>query len=76
MPLHLRRTVATAEARIVDGEGRLVAHATTAATSGRQVARQRHRRELPSRRCIDFPFDLRLRSTSPSWAAGRSSPTR
>jgi uncharacterized protein (TIGR00369 family) len=27
--LHLGRTVATAQARIVDGEGRLVAHATT-----------------------------------------------
>ena len=27
--IHLGRTVATAEARIVDGEGRLVAHATT-----------------------------------------------
>jgi uncharacterized protein (TIGR00369 family) len=27
--IHLGRTVATAEARLVDGEGRLVAHATT-----------------------------------------------
>ena len=27
--IHLGRTVATAEARIVDGEGELVAHATT-----------------------------------------------
>jgi acyl-coenzyme A thioesterase PaaI-like protein len=30
MPLHPGRTVARAEARIVDGEGRLVAHATAA----------------------------------------------
>jgi acyl-coenzyme A thioesterase PaaI-like protein len=29
MPLHLGRTVATAGARIVDGQARLVAHATT-----------------------------------------------
>ena len=43
MPLYLGRTVATAEGRIVDGEGRLVAHASALTDPGRIGDHQRRR---------------------------------